>query len=232
MEKNQTLLPPRSIAVLLCLVGLLIAVFFWTQHRTVRNEGSNQNHGIARMEKEHEGASSQQTHSDTAIISGSGRRNSIGVSCPYPTCDTNDMLILNEQYATLEPRLRASIILSIERIDEHPEIGPAILKDWEYYQTTLRELGRESEYLSFLAGMPNSYRMKPELLSAYAASLDQDGRSIEAEEILKQSLQWFPQSEELLETYATWLSFQGENRAREADFYSHRRSHTDFQFQQ
>lgn len=218
--------------VLLCLAGLFIAVAFWAQHRTVRNEGSNQNHGIARMEKEHEGASSQQTHSETAIISGSGMRNSIGVSCPYPTCDTNDMLILNEQYATLEPRLRASIILSIEKIDEHPEIGPAILKDWEYYQTTLRELGRESEYLSFLAGMPNSYRMKPELLSAYAARLDQDGRSIEAEEILKQSLQWFPESDELLDTYATWLSFQDENRAREADFYSHRRSHVDFQFQQ
>ena len=219
MEKSRSLNSFCSMTVLPCLVGLLIAVVFWTQHRTVRNEGSNQNHGISRMEKEHEGASSQQTHSDTAIISGSGRRNSIGVSCPYPTCDTNDMLILNEQYDTLEPRLRASIILSIERIDEHPEIGPAILKDWEYYQTTLRELGRESEYLSFLAGMPNSYRMKPELLSAYAASLDQDGRSIEAEEIFKQSLQWFPESDELLDTYATWLSFQGENRAREPNFY-------------
>ena len=218
--------------VLLCLAGLFIAVVFWAQHSTVRNENNNQNQGISRIEKVHEGASSQRTYSETAFISGSGRRNRIGVSCPYPSCDTNDMLILNEQYATLEPRLRASIILSIEKIDEHPEIGPAILKDWEYYQTTLRELGRESEYLSFLAGMPNSYRMKPELLSAYAATLDQDGRSIEAEEILKQSLQWFPESDELLDIYATWLSFQGENRAREADFYSHRRSHADFQFQQ
>ncbi len=199
-------------------VALLYGLIFFQIEKEDKNPSNNKKNSVSIMLNAQNGAirihkelSRGASNSDVSVYIDNYLKNDNS---------ENSMLNLSEILYANKYNKEAIVILSMgiqSKLNEGKDVS---IEELQLIRSAMRDNGSLYEYENLILSIPDDYPLKPQILSEMSVYLTQQGSSYDAEKILLDGLQLYPDNFSVWDVYASFL--KSEDRLSEAELaYKH-----------